>query len=618
MTDEVSFEPIRIADLDIHVRKSIEQCPPGLMLRELLQNAIEAEWRDEERGTRRIELRSDPVAGIPKISIYNTGRGMTSDELVRATDLASSIRKTLGLRGRENRGEGAKVASLPWNSNGIFFRSCHDGVVSEVKLLRVSDRYVREMRFAEFDDGSEGYTVWWDVTDQMASKDYDISIDWTEVVLLGNVGNQDTVRFPYGLESGRGEKRGALTEISDRYYDFPHGIEVYASDEYHGRKSMMELRPMARALTRHEGETADGQARLQRTRVRLEDGVELEYVHLPLLSGGNNALGRYELAGDATRIALVWHNEMYDVHARREWQKVAAGFGFPYVHREVSIFIHLPQDYPIHEDAYRLRLVTNDTNEEIQTEDWQIEVRAHMPEWAKDLVEQALAPRQATDMTAVKKELQDRLRKARIQRLEAARTGVHERAGGQDGTGRMGQGQSLEIYVVDPDAPKSTESSGGPPKQQGGWKMKVRAKRSISSAPDIEWLDRPEQVEAENLEDRSGRYVAPTNTLYLNALHPSVADKVAALERHYSSQLEIEQVRPEVIDQTRVDMALHIGSAVVYALAKQGLKTWSNEDWERALSPEALTIAADNTEALLGEIRRKLSSRASFKAAKVV
>jgi hypothetical protein len=127
MTDEVSFEPIRIADLDFHVRKSIEQCPPGLVLRELLQNAIEAEWRDEERGTRRIELRSDPVAGIPKISIYNTGRGMPSDELVRATDLASSIRKTLGLRGRENRGgsQGRVIAlEFKWDFLSLLPRRC--------------------------------------------------------------------------------------------------------------------------------------------------------------------------------------------------------------------------------------------------------------------------------------------------------------------------------------------------------------------------------------------------------------------------------------------------------------------------------------------------------------
>jgi hypothetical protein len=65
-------------------------------------------------------------------------------------------------------------------------------------------------------------------------------------------------------------------------------------------------------------------------------------------------------------------------------------------------------------------------------------------------------------------------------------------------------------------------------------------------------------------------------------------------------------------------MALHIGSVVVYALIKQGRPKWNNNEWKAALCPESLTVAADQSEYLLGDIRTGLAQTAVFKAARVV
>ena len=126
---DIIFEPIRVADADFHITKSIDQCPPGLTTRELLRNAFEAPATPEEEGQRKVIIRAAAIGGIPKLAILNTGQGLSPDELKSATDLASSIRKTKGLDGRENRGEGAKVASLPWNHLGFRMRSCQKGQV---------------------------------------------------------------------------------------------------------------------------------------------------------------------------------------------------------------------------------------------------------------------------------------------------------------------------------------------------------------------------------------------------------------------------------------------------------------------------------------------------------
>src|SRR5690349_21617720 len=105
-----------------------------MMLRELVMNAIEAAEKAPE-GQRRVELsgKSVPECGdARKLAIWNTGPGMTSAELDHICDLAASLGKDMALEG--NFGMGAKVASLPSNTLGMRYRSCRDGVVSQVLL----------------------------------------------------------------------------------------------------------------------------------------------------------------------------------------------------------------------------------------------------------------------------------------------------------------------------------------------------------------------------------------------------------------------------------------------------------------------------------------------------
>jgi hypothetical protein len=86
---------------------------------------------------------------------------------------------------------------------------------------------------------------------------------------------------------------------------------------------------------------------LRAERVPLSDGIEVEFVHTPMLSGNNTVMGARELTGQSTRIAVVWHGEMYDAHIGTEWRKIAVGFGLPQLHSVVSIFVHLPDDAPV-------------------------------------------------------------------------------------------------------------------------------------------------------------------------------------------------------------------------------------------------------------------------------
>jgi hypothetical protein len=553
---------------------------------------------------------------------------MTAEELIRATDLASSIRKKQGLEGRENRGEGAKVASLSWNHSGLRFRSRHLGTVSEVVLARVDDVYGRRREPVHDDsDNVVGYESVWDITDTAAGEGYRLDHDWTEVVCMGRSLDQDTTRFPYGEAHGEGRRREVLSEVFDRFYSMPPEVILEADEALHGRKGSETFRMMSEIIVRW----GDDHSKLRAERVSIGDGIEVEFVHTPMLSGGNTVMGARELTGQSTRIGLVWNGETYDAHVGAQWRSIAAGFGLPHVHSVISVFVHLPDDAPVRNGPYRLDLRWKETGEKVEVEDFQGEMRNRMPQLVRNLVADALKPRQASDMSAVRKELERRLREARIRPVNLDRPGTEHPKSPINGSGPLtleivrqakipgpapGPGPRTNNHtVIDPDAPIERNPS---VPQQNAIVKRRQALKAVSTAPELVWLDTPTQVEAEELIDRAGKYDYATNTLYLNSLYDAVQKKISALEEHYGQQVDWDQVFSIVVDKERAAMALHIGSVVVYALVKQGRPKWNDSQWKAALSTESLTVAADQSEYLLGDIRTGLAQTAAFKMAKVV
>ena len=219
---------------------------------------------------------------------------MTTGELVRATNLASSIRKTQGLERDQNRGEGAKVAALPWNHAGLRLRSCCEGVVSGVILARVNDIYGRR-RYPVVDDNDVvvSYDSAWDVTEDAKAENYPTDHDWTEVVCIGRQLHQDTTRWPYGEGRGAGTRREVLTEIFDRFYSVPALVKLEADESLHGRKGSMVFRLMKDVIAKW----GNDHSKLRFERVPIRDGIEIEFVHTPMLSGNNTVMGAHELTG---------------------------------------------------------------------------------------------------------------------------------------------------------------------------------------------------------------------------------------------------------------------------------------------------------------------------------
>jgi hypothetical protein len=124
-------EPLQIRDKRFLINRLIQQAPKSTLVREFFKNADENAVL-VPADMRRIEIYPVMIEGVRKLAFWNTGVGMSDQELKSATDLSSSINKQMALDG--NFGIGAKVSGLTMSPEGIRYRSCKNGVVNEVTI----------------------------------------------------------------------------------------------------------------------------------------------------------------------------------------------------------------------------------------------------------------------------------------------------------------------------------------------------------------------------------------------------------------------------------------------------------------------------------------------------
>lgn len=181
-------ERLQTGDDRFLINRLIGQAPSHTLVREFFMNAQEnAAFAGE--GQRRVRIYPTEIEGVRKLTFWNTGPGMDASELRVATNLSSSVNKPMALD--ENYAIGAKVSGLTVSPAGIRYRSCKDGVVNEVTIGYDEDAETYVRYPVQFPDGRED-TVY-EVTDLARMDRHMTDFDWTEVVLLGEGEDHDTV-----------------------------------------------------------------------------------------------------------------------------------------------------------------------------------------------------------------------------------------------------------------------------------------------------------------------------------------------------------------------------------------------------------------------------------------
>lgn len=583
--------PIKIADIDFTVSRQIEQCPKTMMLRELAMNAIEAAAK-APAGRRIVEIKGKAISecgDTRKLTIWNTGPGMSSTELDHICDLAASLGKDMALEG--NFGMGAKVASLPSNTLGMRYRSCRNGVVSQVVLGKREGIYGKV--WIPIEDSFEEVV---DVTEQVAQElEYRLDEDWTEVVLYGNRPDQDTVADPYDGDPKQ-DRQWITTYLYHRFYSLPEGVELNLHEGTHPRDGRRQFKPIP--------ERADAFGRVEA--VDVGDGIRIHYLYDPAYQdGGHNKSISGSLTSSVSTTAIVFRDEMYDVRKGRKWAADAPAFGIPFGARHISVHVELPDNFPVRHEPYRRFVqLTGGDQRQVVVEDFAELVFRNRPEWLIEIIN-SLAPKSSASTDDLRKELQDLLNQLRV-KTKSPREAPEGLYLVDDGGARGarpdhkdGSGGDSDRTLISP-----TDLIFNP----GGAK-RADISKNLEQAPEIIPLRDPEQVEEKGITGKAARYVRETNQLFVNLTYSAVGAAQEDLSLRYATYEEPEIVR-ELARQWAERLVMgRVGYAVVYAQAKQLIREWTSDDVKKALEPESLSLAADGWRDAVSTAYRSISRR---------
>ena len=606
-------EHLGIGDKTFLINRLIQQAPINTLIREFFKNAEENAALAPE-GSRKIRIYPTVIDGVQKLTFWNTGIGMDESELRTATNLSSSVNKNMALDG--NFGIGAKVSGLAASPEGIRYRSCKDGIVNEV-TIGWDEEEGTFVRFAVgMADGSSELV--YPVTQAIVSADIPTNFDWTEVVLLGQNADHDTVDAPIGINEPV-ERSFVARSIYNRFASFSPGVEVRidtamtqggGKEETGKNRKLLTLSEVLEKLGQHEDVTDP------------ESGISIRYIHDPKHEVSHSLSARANPAvGSTTFCALIYKEERYDFKTRKGWSAVAPSFGIPFGSRVLTIEIRLPDAMAL-PNQYRDALTWPHNRSPLLAEQFAHIVRQQMPDWVKDVIRHE-TPDQSGDLKDLQSALQALLEELRVPtdvlkpstglpKMLANSLGIPEpeptKIESEDAEEHTGSGERRANAASAPRASNSRKRMA----PEGATASKMS--RALERAPEIVFLNTPEEIIEKGMKGRAAKFYPDTQTLFINGLYPVVEKMAKELANEFPDADDPDQSRALAIDAAKRTMAFRVGKATCFALAKKLLDDWSQDDLEKATSPESLSMAADDYRQSIGDGKKWIKKQIKIEA----
>jgi hypothetical protein len=393
-----------------------------------------------------------------------------------------------------------------------------------------------------------------EVTEDARRSGRPIDKDWTEVVLFGHKAEQDTVDSPYGGDPDM--PRGWIArDLYMRFASLPAEVDFILRDGCNTLGGDQRFVPFMKRLdrfTKHEAVAAD-------------QGIRIHYVYdaADAAAPGGLKSARDALQPAQSSAALIYRDEIYDLLPYWAWVHVAPVFGIPFGAKYISIFVELPNDFPLLPDGYRQFLRYNrDLQRNVQVRDFAGAALRHRPAWLLDLL-RSFAP----DASHV-----DHLHGAMASLFRYL--GVRRRwwpAG--NGGKRPPGGEGIEYEV----------------------------------APQIVPLRDETDIRERGMDKKAARFYAETHQIFVNTAYAAFKDFAGLLEAEFGSVEDQEQVRRAALEVSERFLTHRICRKLVYALSKR--ETWQGWEVDQATSMYSLTLAADDHTELLAEAREEMRNR---------
>lgn len=589
--------PLKVANTGFLLDRLGEDCHPLQFLRELTQNAIEAIQRTPDR-TGEIVWDVDwnsfelDETGAYKLSITDTGEGMTGDEMVKYLNQLSSSVSEQSLTG--NFGVGAKIAAATRNHHGLIYLSWKNGRGTMLHLWRDPETGQYGLRQFPLPDG--GWTHFVEVDDTVRPPL--IADHGTMVLLMGNSPDADTMTAPPGASS---PSRWISKYLNSRFFEFPSGITVKAREGWKAPRSDKD-RNLLRTLT--------GQREYLQKHAVGSGTVSLSNAtaHWWILREDDSLSQNSGFIESSGHVAALYRGELYELATARPGMAKLQQFGVLFGHRQVVIYVE-----PLGEDG---KLITTNTartqllinREPLPWSDWASEFRAAMPKAIQQLIEEKAAASSASDHSqSIRERLKQILDLYKVSRYrvtsngsvrvdadETVRGGEPRGAGGSTATStsRSGTkgGQAGGIYAV------FLKTDGAPGDR-------VRP----DLFPKVDWVSVKNGTrEPGDFEDRAGRYIPELNHLLINADFRVFTDMIDKWCHDLPASTAIRDLVTEAVhgwfEQSLVE-------TVIGAQALRNSREWTPENIEKAISEEALTAVVMPRYHVYNSVKRELGSK---------
>jgi hypothetical protein len=608
-----------VANMTFLLERMYADCAPGQFIREYTKNAIQA-----------IEaLQIDPednlglIAEIGwtvwragdsnKLAIYDTGIGMTADQLVRNINSLSASGHQQG-QGK-NYGVGAKISAVPKNKEGILYFSLTKGETSanclEVWYDPDRDCYGIKPR------RHQGILL---NTRRIDLNKLPVTIreagHGTMVVFLGNTPGENTWDPPPAVPT---PKRWLYRYLNGRFFRLPKGLEIKvnpAGDDRDPRlaKERRVVKPFGTWLD--ENHESKGTVRL--------DGASAHWwitkPNTDITSGHWPSLGF---------IGALWQDELYDAFSAGQGAARLGSFGVLFEAKRVAIIVEPDADNPaLTSDTARARLLIR--GESLPWEDWAAQFREKVPREIEELQSSFAAK---TDMGDVRRNIANRLENLKelfsLPKYRRVRNGILEaepdsRMSGLGGapepehpdveSGTRNRNEQLPLPTISASTTSrrrrtdylsglAVESGEGVPAESVG---------IIDRIPDISWVSVEDGTrQPDFMEDRAASFSGENNRLLINADFRVFQESIQRHATDYSNHGAAKEVAKQAVREWYAQQLIEVvvGSR---ALLSESNPRWDGAAMKTIVSEESLTAAVLARSHVETSIKRIMRNRFTY------
>jgi hypothetical protein len=395
---------VQITGASVWVNRMFEACGSYQWVREFLKNSLESQATKVEFG---IEWQAVEKLGVYRRTIIDNGTGMSRDELREFfSTLGAGSKKIGGVH--DNFGVGAKIASLPWNPQGVVVISYKDGKASMIQI--VLEPQSGDYELIEFGVG-EGKSCVIDPTaiDWKASDEIDWSAlrpEWvkdhgTVIVLLGSEAYPDSIQ---GNPNDKIEQdiKGISKFLNSRFWDLT-GFDINVVELRSHKKNLWPTSVSERDDARRPSNRRAYGAKHYLTTLKASEGklaandalfLDEERVTVEWFLWEGKRPQVHDYAKEGGYIAVRYKDELYSLTSSKVDFR-AFGIVESKVQQNVTIIIE-PQHFGIengrwgvHPDQSRNRLLFTGDGEkgaELPLRDWGAEFAQDIPQPIMDAI----------------------------------------------------------------------------------------------------------------------------------------------------------------------------------------------------------------------------------------